>query len=61
MNRLMIAMDTGSAIKGIGRVDIYYGTGDLVGIQAGEVRDFGRMVALKPRSKGTRGFKKKDE
>ncbi|MDA0361417.1 MAG: MltA domain-containing protein [Proteobacteria bacterium] len=61
MNRLMIAMDTGSAIKGIGRVDIYYGTGDIAGTQAGEVRDSGRMVVLKPKSKATRGLKKKNE
>jgi membrane-bound lytic murein transglycosylase A len=57
----MIAMDTGSAIKGIGRVDIYYGTGDIAGTQAGEVRDSGRMVVLKPKSKATRGLKKKNE
>ncbi|MEP3297206.1 MAG: murein transglycosylase A [Pseudoruegeria sp.] len=48
MNRLMIAQDTGSAIKGPQRADIFYGTGDGAGATAGKVRDTGRMVVLLP-------------
>lgn len=46
--RLMIAQDTGSAIKGAQRADIFYGTGADAGDQAGRVRDGGRMVVLMP-------------
>jgi membrane-bound lytic murein transglycosylase A len=48
MNRLMIAQDTGSAIKGAQRADVFYGTGDEAGRIAGRVRDSGRMVVLMP-------------
>jgi membrane-bound lytic murein transglycosylase A len=48
INRLMVAQDTGSAIKGAQRADIFYGTGDEAGRAAGSVRDPGRMVALLP-------------
>lgn len=48
MNRLMIAQDTGSAIKGAQRADIYIGTGDVAGRAAGQLRDPGRMVVLMP-------------
>nr|WP_232829422.1 MltA domain-containing protein [Tropicimonas sp. IMCC34043] len=46
--RLMIAQDTGSAIKGPQRADIFFGTGNAAGRQAGRVRDGGRMVVLLP-------------
>jgi membrane-bound lytic murein transglycosylase A len=48
LQRLMIAQDTGSAIKGPQRADIFYGTGDAAGRKAGHVRDPGRMVVLLP-------------
>jgi len=48
LHRLMIAQDTGSAIKGAQRADIFYGTGDTAGDEAGRVRDRGRMVVLLP-------------
>lgn len=48
MRRLMIAQDTGSAIKGAQRADIFYGTGDYAGRRAGETRDPGRMIVLMP-------------
>ncbi|MBN2907301.1 MAG: murein transglycosylase A [Rhodobacteraceae bacterium] len=48
LHRLMVAQDTGSAIKGAQRADIFYGTGDAAGRKAGEVRDGGRMVVLLP-------------
>ena len=48
MRRLMIAQDTGSAIKGAQRADIFFGTGDEAGRAAGRLRDPGRMVVLLP-------------
>ena len=48
LKRLMIAQDTGSAIKGAHRADIYYGTGDKAGRAAGRIRDKGRLVSLMP-------------
>jgi membrane-bound lytic murein transglycosylase A len=48
MNRLMIAQDTGSAIKGAQRADIFFGTGDEAGAQAGQIKDGGRIVVLVP-------------
>jgi membrane-bound lytic murein transglycosylase A len=48
MNRLMVAQDTGSAIKGAQRADIFFGTGDEAGRQAGRLRDDGRMYVLLP-------------
>jgi membrane-bound lytic murein transglycosylase A len=47
-HRLMIAQDTGSAIKGAQRGDIFFGTGAAAGRQAGRIRDGGRMVVLLP-------------
>lgn len=48
MRRLMIAQDTGSAIKGAQRADIFFGTGDAAGQAAGLLKDPGRMVVLLP-------------
>jgi membrane-bound lytic murein transglycosylase A len=48
MRRLMVAQDTGSAIKGAQRADIFFGTGARAGQRAGQVRDGGRMVVLLP-------------
>ncbi|WP_089997195.1 murein transglycosylase A [Cognatiyoonia koreensis] len=48
LNRLMIAQDTGSAIKGAQRADIFYGTGTKAGLEAGQIKDGGRMVVLMP-------------
>lgn len=48
MRRLMIAQDTGSAIKGAQRADIFFGTGDVAGQAAGRLRDPGRMAVLLP-------------
>lgn len=48
MRRLMIGQDTGGAIRGAQRADIFFGTGDEAGRQAGRVRDPGRMVLLLP-------------
>ncbi len=48
LHRLMIAQDTGSAIKGAQRADIFFGTGDKAGRAAGRLRDPGRMIVLMP-------------
>ena len=48
IRRLMIAQDTGSAIKGAQRGDLFMGTGDQAGRIAGRLRDPGRMVVLMP-------------
>ena len=48
LRRLMIAQDTGSAIKGAQRADVFFGTGDDAGRAAGTLRDPGRMVVLMP-------------
>ena len=45
---LMVAQDTGGAIKGMQRADIFYGTGAGAGDAAGTVKDGGRMVILLP-------------
>lgn len=48
LHRLMIAQDTGSAIKGAQRADIFFGTGDQAGLAAGKLRDPGRLMVLMP-------------
>lgn len=45
---LMIAQDTGGAIKGPQRADIFFGTGAAAGEAAGTIKDGGRMVVLLP-------------
>lgn len=45
---LMVAQDTGGAIRGMQRADIFYGTGKDAGDAAGMVKDPGRMVVLLP-------------
>jgi membrane-bound lytic murein transglycosylase A len=46
--RLMIAQDVGSAIKGSGRGDIYFGSGDAAGRLAGTTKAPGRFFVLLP-------------
>jgi membrane-bound lytic murein transglycosylase A len=46
--RLMIAQDTGSAIVGRKRADIYIGSGDQAGRIAGGFRHHGEMIVLLP-------------
>lgn len=48
IRRLMVAQDTGSAVKGAQRGDIFYGSGDEAGDQAGIIRDSGRMIVFLP-------------
>jgi membrane-bound lytic murein transglycosylase A len=46
--RLMIAQDTGTAIVGTGRVDLYVGSGLKAGMLAGRQRHHGRLFVLSP-------------
>lgn len=48
LRQLMIAQDTGSAIQGAQRADIFHGFGDIAGREAGRIRDPGRMIVLLP-------------
>jgi len=47
--RTMIAQDTGSAIVGPARADLYFGAGEQAGQIAGRVRQAGRFALLLPR------------
>jgi membrane-bound lytic murein transglycosylase A len=46
--RLMIAQDTGSAIAGAARADIFFGSGDAAGARAGAIRHPGAFIVLLP-------------
>src|SRR5262245_8490997 len=48
LERLMAAHDTGGAIRGVVRADFYWGTGAAAGVQAGRMRQPGRMWLLWP-------------
>ena len=47
--RLMIAQDTGSAIVGPARADLFFGSGDAAGGRAGAIRHRAEFVVLLPR------------
>jgi membrane-bound lytic murein transglycosylase A len=46
--RLMVAQDTGGAIVGPARADIYFGSGDRAGQVSGRIRHPGKFVMLVP-------------
>ena len=48
--RLVIAQDTGSAIVGPARADIYFGAGDEAARMAGRIKNAGRFFMLLPRA-----------
>jgi membrane-bound lytic murein transglycosylase A len=48
--RLMIGQDTGSAIVGPGRLDLFIGSGDEAGARAGNIRHGGGLYILLPKS-----------
>ncbi|WP_371323450.1 murein transglycosylase A [Dechloromonas sp. ZY10] len=48
LNRLMLAQDTGGAIKGAVRADFFWGFGKEAGEQAGRMKQSGRMWVLLP-------------
>jgi len=47
--RLVLNQDTGGAIRGPGRLDLFYGSGDLAGDLAGRMKYEGRLFFLAPR------------
>ncbi len=49
LNRLMMAQDTGGAIRGAVRADFYWGFGAAAGEQAGRMKQKGRMWVLLPK------------
>lgn len=49
LQRLMLAQDTGGAIRGPVRADFYWGSGPAAGSQAGKMKQSGRMWVLLPR------------
>lgn len=49
-SRLMIAQDTGSAIVGPARADLFFGSGDEAGARAGDIRHAGDFIVLLPRA-----------
>lgn len=46
VNRWVLNQDTGGAIKGIGRVDLFYGSGDKAELLAGHMKSPGRVYFL---------------
>jgi membrane-bound lytic murein transglycosylase A len=50
LTRLMLAQDTGGAIRGAVRADFFWGFGDDAGRQAGRMKQDGRMWILWPRT-----------
>jgi membrane-bound lytic murein transglycosylase A len=48
--RLLFAQDTGSAIVGPARADIYFGHGEAISHIAGRIKQFGKFVMLVPQS-----------
>ena len=51
---LMIAQDTGTAIKGVARGDVYWGWGEKAALIAGHMKSPGSMIVLLPRKLGLR-------
>jgi membrane-bound lytic murein transglycosylase A len=49
LERLVVAQDTGGAIRGAVRADFFWGTGPAAGALAGRMRQQGRMWVLLPR------------
>jgi len=46
LNRLMLAQDTGGAIKGAVRADFFWGFGEQAGVQAGRMKQKGQLWVL---------------
>lgn len=51
LRRLVVAQDTGSAIKGVVRGDLFFGFGPEAGARAGRMKHPGRFYLLLPRQK----------
>ena len=54
IKRLMLAQDTGSAIKGLARGDIYFGWGEVAAMNAGHMKQPGQLTALLPKALAAR-------
>lgn len=52
LDRLMLAQDTGGAIRGALRADFFWGFGDAAGREAGRMKQDGRMWLLWPKDAG---------
>jgi membrane-bound lytic murein transglycosylase A len=52
---LMVAQDTGSAIRGPARADIYFGHGPDIPSIAGRIKQFGKFVMLVPKDVMVKG------
>ena len=50
LQRLVLAQDTGGAIRGAVRADLFWGFGDSAGDQAGKMKQRGMMWVLLPKS-----------
>ncbi len=50
LRRLALAQDTGAAISGPGRVDVFFGSGEAAGLEAGAMSERGELYFLVPRS-----------
>jgi membrane-bound lytic murein transglycosylase A len=50
LNRLMVAQDTGGAIKGAVRADFFWGSDEEAAIQAGRMRQSARLWILLPKT-----------
>jgi peptidoglycan lytic transglycosylase A len=48
--RLLIAQDTGSAIVGPARADIFFGSGEEIGHVAGRIKQHGQFIMLVPKT-----------
>jgi len=57
LQRLMLAQDTGGAIRGPVRADFYWGSGPTAGNQAGKMKQNGRMWVLLPKDHVPTGAK----
>jgi len=49
LRRLVLAQDTGAAIAGPGRVDLFFGSGDVAGLEAGTMSSRGELYFVVPR------------
>jgi membrane-bound lytic murein transglycosylase A len=50
LRRLMLVQDTGGALTGPGRVDVFFGSGERAGLDAGSLSSRGDLVFLVPRA-----------
>jgi membrane-bound lytic murein transglycosylase A len=50
LRRLVIAQDTGGAIKGVVRADFFWGSGSDAGLEAGAMQSRGRYFLLMPKT-----------